>query len=279
MKVEILPSLLSVTAKQYHDCPAVGHSGLLRMMRSPAHYRAWMETPPEPTPQMVFGSAFHSALLEPENYARDYVLAPKFDRRTKDGKAAAEAWEAANAGKIPLTEDQVLAIGAMVDAVRAHVGAARLLAHGVAEMSGFWIDPDTGIECKCRPDFTSLAGETIVCIVDVKTTTDASAEGFSRAIASLGYDVQAAFYQDGLKALTGRSIPFYFVAVEKDPPYAVAVYEAAEDVIEVGRRKYRGALQLLKWCRDNDSWPAYQPNGEIEEISLPRWAANFDLED
>src|SRR5690606_10772251 len=107
---------------------------------------------------------------------------------------------------------------------------------------------------------------------------DASADGFARAIATLGYDVQAALYQDGIKAVTGRAVPFYFVAVEAEPPFAVAAYKASNDVIEVGRAKYRGALQLLKWCRENDRWPAYQPNGEIETINLPRWAANFDLE-
>ena len=67
-------------------------------------------------------------------------------------------------------------------------------------------------------------------------------------------------------------------AVEKEAPYAVAAYKASDEVIEVGRAKYRGALQLLQWCRTRGSWPGYQPNGEIETINLPRWAANFDLE-
>ena len=40
----------------------------------------------------------------------------------------------------------------------------------------------------------------------------------------LGYDLQAAFYQDGIKAITGRTLPFYFIAVEKDGPQAAAVY-------------------------------------------------------
>ena len=123
-----------------------------------------------------------------------------------------------------------------------------------------------------------MADETITGIVDVKTCTDASAEGFARSIATLGYDLQAAFYQDGIKAITGRTLPFYFIAVEKDAPQAATVYRASEAVIDVGRAKYRGALQLLQWCRTNNRWPAYQPNGEIETIELPRWAANFDLE-
>jgi hypothetical protein len=280
MKTEKNIGLLSMTADQYHAHQAVGHSGLVRIMRSPAHYREYVTNPPAPTPAMEFGTAVHTAILEPDIFVRDYVVAPKFDRRTKDGKAAAEAWESENAGKTALTADQMAAIEQMVASIRAHTGAARLLSNGLAEMSGFWIDQETGIECKCRPDFLAVAEnhpEQLTAIVDVKTCVDASADSFARAIATLGYDVQVAFYQDGLKALTGRTIPFYFVAVEKDAPYAVAAYKASDEVIEVGRAKYRAALQLLKWCRDNDQWPGYQPNGEVEEINLPRWAANFEL--
>ena len=277
MKMENV-GLLSMPADQYHAHPAVGHSGLVRIMRSPAHYQEYVSNPPEPTPAMQLGTAFHTALLEHDRFSQTFVAAPKFDRRTKEGKAAAEAWEVENAGKTSLTVDQMAVIKEMIVSVRSHAGAVRLLGDGMAEMSAFWTDRETGIECKCRPDFLSMAGETVTGIVDVKTCVDASADGFARAIAALGYDVQAAFYQDGLKAVTGKTIPFYFIAVEKEAPYAVAAYKASDEMIEVGRAKYRGALELLKWCRENGTWPGYQPNGEIETINLPRWAANFDLE-
>ena len=90
MKMENI-SLLSMPADHYHLHPAVGHSGLVRIMRSPAHYREYVAHPPEPTPAMQLGTAFHTALLEPDRFGQSFVVAPKFDRRTKDGKAAAEA--------------------------------------------------------------------------------------------------------------------------------------------------------------------------------------------
>lgn len=278
MKIETSVALLTMPVEQYHRHPAVGHSALLRIMRSPAHYQEYVTHPPEPTPAMQLGTAFHTALLEPDRFGRSFVVTPKFDRRTKEGKTAAEAWEANSAGKTALTAEQMTAIQSMACLVRCHTGAERLLANGLAEMSGFWVDPETGIECKCRPDFLAMDGDTITGMVDVKTCCDAGADGFSRAIATLGYDVQAAFYQDGFKALTGRTIPFHFIAVEKDAPYAVAAYQASDELIEVGRAKYRGALQLLKWCREHGMWPGYQPSGEIETIDLPRWAAHFEWE-
>ncbi|WP_310717221.1 PD-(D/E)XK nuclease-like domain-containing protein, partial [Burkholderia multivorans] len=193
MKIENV-GLLSMPADQYHAHSAVGHSGLVRIMRSPAHYREYVTNPPSPTPAMQLGTAFHVALLEPDRLGETFVVAPKFDRRTKEGKAAAEAWEAENAGKTPLTADQMAAIEQMVVSVRSHQGAANLLASGMAEMSGFWTDPDTGIQCKCRPDWVVTMEDRpdwITAIVDVKTCRDASADGFARAIATLGYDVQA----------------------------------------------------------------------------------------
>lgn len=271
--------LLKLTSEEYHgNKNVVGHSGLVKITRSPAHFQNYLANPPEPTPAMAFGTAVHAAILEPDIFGTEFVVTPKFDRRTKDGKAAAESWEAENAGKAAVSVDQMVAINSMMSRVSDHAGAAKLLFSGSAELSGFWVDADSGIACKCRPDWLRESDGIPTGIVDVKTCCDASTEGFSRAMATFGYDLQAAFYQDGIKAITGLTLPFYFVAIEKDAPHAVAVYKASDDVIEVGRAKYRGALQLLKWCRENDRWPAYQPNGEIEIINLPRWASNFDLE-
>ncbi len=227
---------------------------------------------------MQLGTAFHTALLEKERFGETFVVTPKFDRRTKEGKAQALAWEAENSGKINLTLDQVEAIGRMVLAVRAHQGARQLLSCGLMETSGFWLDKQTEIECKFRPDFLAIDNETITAMIDVKTCVDASVEGFARAIATQGYDVQSAFYQDGMKALAGMAVPFYFIAIEKDAPYAVAVYRASEAMLEVGREKYQASLQLLQWCQGRDIWPAYQPDGVIETIDLSRWAANFSLD-
>ena len=316
MLIETQVGLLSMAAEEYHrNKDAVGHSSLVRIMRSPAHFQEYVTHPPEPTPAMAFGTAVHSAVLEPAAFASDYAV---FDESQLEGslqslddyKAAAaelgikvgkmkkeeikDAIKAADVesrfvfredaiarlydGKQILTPTLMMAIRSIQASLSRHTGASRLLANGMAEMSGFWSDPETGLGCKCRPDWLVMADETITGIVDVKTCTDASAEGFARSIATLGYDLQAAFYQDGIKTITGRTLPFYFIAVEKDAPQAAAVYRASEDVIDVGRAKYRGALQLLQWCRANNRWPAYQPNGEIETIELPRWAANFDLE-
>ena len=75
--------LLHLSAAEYHTHPAVGHSSLVRLLRSPAHFQNYLVAPHEPTPALLFGPAFHAELLEPEAFAENYVVVPKFDRRTK----------------------------------------------------------------------------------------------------------------------------------------------------------------------------------------------------
>lgn len=265
------PGLLLMPATQYHADRAIGHSGIVKILKSPAHLREYLDHPHTPTPAMAFGTAVHTFVLEQERFADEFVVAEKFDRRTKEGKEAAARFEEANQGKALITSDEMDTLNRVRSAVHSHLGAAKLLRQGDAELSAFWTDANTGLSCKCRPDWFN--GE---AIVDLKTCVDASNGGFSRSIANFGYDIQAAFYVDGIRAVTGMELPFLFIAVEKEAPHAVAVYRADPEVIEVGRKKYRAALQLLKWCQESESWPAYQPGGEIELISLPRWAANAE---
>lgn len=258
---------------QYHSGKEISHSGIVKMLKSPEHFKQYKSGIEEPTPAMEFGSAFHAFILEPAEFAAQYVLAPKFDKRTKDGKEAAAKWDEENVGKIPLTADQIESLEKMRDSVMSHTGARSLLAEGEAETSLYWTDEITGLKCRIRPDWFNEKG-----VSDLKSCVAAGKSDFSKAVANLGYDIQAAFYIDGVKAVTGKTVDFYFIAVEKTAPFSTACYKASREMIEVGRAKYRGALELLKWCLENNSFPGYQPNGEIESLDLPRWAANFDVE-
>ncbi len=259
--------------KDYHAGEEISHSGIVKLLKSPEHYMQYKNGEDEPTPAMEFGSAFHAFILEPEVFAKEYVLAPKFDKRTTAGKEAAAKWDEENAGKTPLTADVMESLAAMRTSVFKHAGAASMLVTGESETSLFWTDEITGLKCRIRPDHWFEGG-----MADLKSCISANKADFAKAVANLGYDIEAAFYIDGMKAVTGKSVDFFFIAVEKTAPYTTACYKASQEMIEVGRAKYRGALELLKWCQENNQYPGYQPNGEIETIDLPRWAANFELE-
>jgi len=130
----------------------------------------------------------------------------------------------------------------------------------------FWIDPETEVLCKCRPDWL-IPG----AIVDVKSTEDASAEAFMRSAYNWQYHLQAAFYMDGMAAAWDEQPEaFMFLAHEKTAPWASAYYFADGEMIEAGRVEYRKALRLYADCLSSDKWPGYAAT--LQPLGLPRWA-------
>ena len=65
-------------------------------------------------------------------------------------------------------------------------------------------------------------------------------------------------------------MPFLFVAVEKSPPYAVAVYQIDEDARELGAALYRKDVNRIAEAKRTNIYSAY--SDEIETINLPGWA-------
>jgi exodeoxyribonuclease VIII len=95
-------------------------------------------------------------------------------------------------------------------------------------------------------------------LVDLKTTNDASPEGFIWAVRRYLYHLQAAFYVDGWEAAGGGPIDeFIFIAVEKTPPFAVGLYRLPESALIKGRDLYRQGLDTFNRCLTRQVWPGY----------------------
>ena len=132
MKPGIYPNL---SHEDYHKDPALSKGMLDKLAISAAHYKAAMEEEIEPTPVMIFGSAFHCAVLEPDRYQKEYVSMPKdLNKRNKEGKAFIEE----NKDKIVLSLDDAQAIESMRKAINNNVTARSLLSKGQSEVSYFW---------------------------------------------------------------------------------------------------------------------------------------------
>ena len=258
-----------ITRSNYWTHPGVSQSQLRDLARSPMHYHAKhvaRTATTEETAAMRFGSAFHAAVLEPESFAFEYVVAT-WDARTKAGKEDRDAALASGA-KI-LSADDMETISAMAAALRSDPLASRILdARTHTEHPIAWECPVTGVLCKGKPDAcVSIGGS--VSLVDLKTTTDADAESFARSIANFGYHVQAAHYCAGWSASVGTVDSFTFIAIEKTAPYAIGVYELSADAMARGQTRRLALLDKLAECRSSNRWPGYQPT----TIDLPRWAA------
>ena len=63
---------------------------------------------------------------------------------------------------------------------------------------------------------------------------------------------------------------FAWLVQEREAPYACAMYSAAPDLVEYGRKKMRPLLALLAQCEATNTWPGYST--EVRPLALPVWA-------
>lgn len=239
-----------VRLADYHAAPGLSKSDLDLIARSPAHYRSG---PLEPTPAMHLGAAVHVAVLEPQAWEQCYA------RTTGRRKTDADT----EPGKTLLTTEEWETCLCIRDAVQNHPTCQDLFSEGHAEHSAWWIDPDTLLLCKCRPDWSRPG-----LLVDFKTALDASPQGFARAVARYRYHVQAAYALDGWPAAGGGAVEqFILLAVEKVPPYAIGLYELSPATLRQGRHLYQQALRTAEDCLTRQHWPGYDP--DITVLDLP----------
>lgn len=261
---------MKLTRAQYDASSRTNWSTLKLMGKSPAHYKERLDHPPGPdSDAMAKGRIVHLAALEPEKLG-DVAIWEEGVRRGR----AWDAFRADNRGKELVTRatyDEALAIGA---AARRAPMAVKYLNDGEAEVSmqwthkvSAWLGNDGySIDCKGRVDFVANCG----ALVDLKTTRDAAPQAFARQCFNLEYHCQAAFYVDGYAAEHGKTLPFVVVAVETTRPYVVQVYEVPEELLELGRERYRTLLDTLNHCRTHNEWAGYGTTAM--PLTLPAWA-------
>ena len=261
-----------MTEKEYRDHPAVSRSELWHIHESPQKFAYHMDNPEEPTPSLLLGQVFHKLVLEPDSFLEEYAVAPKCDRRTKEGKAIWAEFQELAADKTVVPLEMYEQATEMCKSLVAVPFAVKLLS-GRREIPFFWRDDLSGEECKCRVDcLNENIGQPI--IVDLKSTSDASTEAFTKSAINYGYDFQAAMYSEGVEKNILQKPRFVFIAVEKDPPYAVNILQADELLLRRGYGLYRSFLDTYHDCRLSGNWFGYLGKAnQINTLALPSWLA------
>lgn len=263
----VIPGLSN---EAYHaDRTAVSSTKLKLLLKSPRLYLAALSGKVHSTASQSLGTAVHAALLEAARFDADYLVTPKFNRRTKSGKAEEAAYYRTHAGKQFISKGDAYIISRVRESITEHNNARRLLRGGTSEQAIFFRDPRTGLMCKVKLD---LIGD--AAIVDVKTTTDASETEFRRTIGLLHYDLSAYMYQLAVKETTGKEKPFVFIAAETEEPFNTAVYIASQKTLNDGRIKFEKAMDTLSYCLSSGDWFGYQRQGIPQEIDTPGWNLN-----
>lgn len=267
-------------AEEYHRWKAASNSRLGRLLRSPAHLQVAVED----TANLRVGRAVHSAVLEPDLFASEFIYPDQCAETTKKGDRCSKngavcvggAWFCGIHAPAGAAQDArtVISYGdyqvclAVRDAVRRHPIVRDLLGQvGDNELSAVWDHAEAGVRCKLRADKVCAD---LGIVLDLKTTKDASLDAFTRSIYNFGYHRQGAFYSDGLAAHSVEVGHFLFIAVEKEPPYGVAVYRLSDEALRAGRDQLRPLLATYRHCEETGEWPGYPEH--IQDIGLPRWA-------
>lgn len=292
-----------VDIADYHRAAGISKTGLDHINKSPASYYAHHLDPARPPEKeragQLEGNLAHCAILEPDQFDARYVVLPEDAPRkptaaqwaakapSADSKAAMEWWQqfsAANHSRTVITADQHAVAMAQAASVRKIPDVAAALSVGRPEVTAVWTDPETGVLCRCRPDWVHDCGPSGVVLLDIKTYSDASPDEFRRQVARKRYHVQNAFYADGYAQASGRRVlGFVFVAVETEWPFFASATLLTSDrteltesgplfvggAIEQGRREYQRNLATYKHCTDFNEWPGFP---EIQTIDLPAWA-------
>ena len=264
--------LLDIPADEYHAATKRGEyltSHRLAIFRKcPAEFRKVEtgEIVEGDTRAFALGAATHTAVIEPDKFAAEYLVAdgptnPKTGKAYgKDSKAYLD-WEAAQEKKVVATADAEL-ITKMRDAVRAHEAAADILSAGFAEGT---IRTDwCGMPVQARLDWYDPERN---LIADLKTCADI--DRFFFDLRDFGYVYQLAFYAKLVHKARGKkemSLPDCFlIAVEKKEPFRVQVIHPFEmtitdalqfKVADGGRRiDCETMMAELAECRRTDKWP------------------------
>ena len=261
-----------MTEKEYRQHPAISRSQLFKLRKSPEKFKWQMEHPEKPTEALIFGQALHMAVLQPELYDDNFVVAPVCDKRTTVGKAVWNGFVQEAEGKTVLTAEQQMEIEAMTDKLNNEEFVKKLL-NGQKEVPFFWVDKLTGEQCKCRVDcLTEIEGNTY--IVDVKTAANAETDTFMRHAVKYGYNLQAAMYQEGVKACTGKECGFVFVVIEKEAPYAINILQADKAFTLHGFDLFRELIGTYHECKVSGNWWGYLgKHNIINNLPLPAYLA------
>jgi exodeoxyribonuclease VIII len=283
-RAEWLPGM---TNDQHHDGSAATSSFLKKILRSPAHALI----PTESSPALEFGTMLHTAVLEPDEFEHNYMVAQectaikKSDKKkctnagvmiaASDGEwkcgvhskgqhwhkgyANVETIDPADRDKCLFMRDSILNNPAARDVMMAE--------DAIKEVSGE-VQLESGIILRIRPD---IRVKSMGIIPDLKSTRDVRHDPFVKQCCNLGYHISAAMYRDVAEMIDGHDTypTFWWIACEKEPPYACVVWECPADAMELGQMRYQEAIETYQKCLAEDSWDCYAPAGILE---FPGWA-------
>lgn len=277
----VTPGVFDIPEAEYHRDPVPGgslsRSGAKKLLppSCPALFKHEREHGQPYKKAFEFGSAAHKLVLG---------AGPELVVVEGTGKTGPDAWltnddkakvaAVRQAGGIPLKPSEYAQVQAMAKALREHPIASALLTPegGKPEQTLIWEDSETGIVCRSLVDWMPNRVGNRLILGDYKSAVSANPDDFRRSAHTYGYNMQNAWYLDGIRALGLDDDPdFVFVVQMKTAPYLVSLVRLDETALRIGAERNRKARRIFADCQESGVWPGFT-DFEIAEVSLPSYA-------
>ena len=239
----------NIPMDEYRAMPGLSKHELDNFAVAPSYYKHRKAQEWKPSRSMEMGTLIHSLVLEGRT---EYAVGPAVDKRTKTGKEEWQLFCEDNLGKVIITQDEEATIRGCYDACSPLLEKVEADFQRDVETSIFWERDD--VKCKGRPDLIGqINGE--LSLIDLKTTNDI--RSFDSKFFGFRYDVQAAWYQFGLKAaLSLKEAPaFWFLVVDTEAPHLCQFMRASTELLENANDRIEEELAYFKRCQVGDMWP------------------------
>lgn len=278
-KFNVVQMELLMDNEAYHAHPANGASMLKVADTDPWLFNEMFRKKSIPpadysnkTP-VIIGDACHQILLEqkePDSVIAFYPDDCKKSNGAINPKPAAQyREEMAAQGKVVVKDDDFRRIIQICnsfnrDPISKLIGQEDV----ICEQPIFWTDLQTGLECKCKPDFMRV-GETIDCY-DLKISENPDPKVWSRIARRLKYYLQVAHYSNGLAHVYSRPVTFTFVVVESKAPHRITKFKFDDISMERANESYVKLLSELARRIEKDDWTAGW-EGKQNYLTIEPW--------
>lgn len=284
-----------ISIKEYHENQTHISATQIKYAKTSLKHFHWYVTGQIPKPEgshFGFGNAFELALLDQAGYLKEVAVLPdeewcdlalsvkpelKNVRNSKEYQDASKEFHKANAHKYIINDtgkESFETIENMLESCYQDKVIQALIKNTEYQLSLFWTDEETGLRLKTRPDICKRNKNVII---NVKTIEDGSPESFSRELAKYDYPLQACIEIKGCLAtgLMDRVDSYFWLVVEKVPPYNATIYEFTESDQKACSDSVSYHLNKLARAKKENAYPGYSNEADnthgILKAELPKF--------
>jgi hypothetical protein len=142
-----------------------------------------------------------------------------------------------------------------VNAIRAYPDAQPYLNMRKKHLRVKWTDRETRIPCVGVTDWDCMIDDQLF-IVDLKTSSNADPDEFTRDAWKWEYFLQIGAYLEGYKHAYFQFPSFVFIVVETGELHNVSINFVEAKYAEFCREEWKGTLKAFRYCLDHNMWDA-----------------------